>query len=238
MSVTCTNLTKRYFTKTAVDQVSMTFEPGHIYALLGPNGNGKSTLMKLLSGLTSRTSGEITVDGHPLSYRDKANIAFAPTESIFFDYMKIRDVGRYYQDYFRDFDPSCFQRLLVELELTPDMKVRTLSSGMLAKLKIAANLSRKASLILLDEPLNGIDLLTRESILHTIIAHADPSRAMVISSHMVEELEATVDTALFMKEGRLILSTDVETLREKEGLSLVDKYRQIYGHGELLKEAM
>ena len=98
-------------------------------------------------------------------------------------------------------------------------------------------MSRQAKLLLLDEPLNGIDLLTRESILKTLISHADPSRAMVISSHMVEELEPIVDTAVFMKEGRIVLQTDVESLREKEGLSIVEKYRQIYGNTDM-KEAI
>ncbi|MEE3356209.1 MAG: ABC transporter ATP-binding protein [Candidatus Weimeria sp.] len=237
MSVICKNLTKRYLFKTAVDQLNVTFEPGHIYALLGPNGTGKSTLMKMLCGLTTRTSGEILVEDHPFTYRDKANVAFAPTEFIFFDYMKISDVEKYYRDYFRDFDSNCFHRLLEELELSPSMKVKTLSSGMLAKLKIAATMSRQAKLLLLDEPLNGIDLLTRESILKTLISHADPSRAMVISSHMVEELEPIVDTAVFMKEGRIVLQTDVESLREKEGLSIVEKYRQIYGNTDM-KEAI
>lgn len=237
MSVTCTNITKRYFFKTALNNVSLSFEPGHIYALLGPNGSGKSTLMKILSGLTSKDNGEITVDGHPFTYRDKASIAFAPTEFIFFDYMKIKDVAAYYHDYFKDFDRACFFQMIHEFSLTPDMKVRTLSSGMLAKLKIAATMSRQARLLLLDEPLNGIDLLSREEILRTILSHADSSRAIVISSHMVEELEATVDTAIFMQEGNLVLCSDVETLREKEGVSIVEKYRQIYGT-TTMKEAI
>ena len=228
MKVQCTNLTKRYFTKTAVDHIELMLEPGHIYALLGPNGSGKSTLMKMISGLTAQTGGDILFDGERRSWRNKADVAYAPTEAFFFSYMSIRNVAEYYQDYFADFDRALFGKLLQEMDLTEDMKIKSLSSGMLAKMKIAVTLSRRAKVILLDEPLNGIDLISRDAIIKTIIGNAPEEGCVVISSHMVEELEKTVDYAIFMKDGKIALETDVEMLRETENKSVAEKYREIY----------
>ncbi|MCR5546335.1 MAG: ABC transporter ATP-binding protein [Lachnospiraceae bacterium] len=228
MKVQCSNLTKKYYTKTAVDHINVTFSEGHIYALLGPNGSGKSTLMKMISGLTSPSDGEISFDGEKQTWRSKADVAYAPTESFFFNYMSIKDVGNYYEDFFEDFDREIFLKLLQEMALSEDLKIKNLSSGMLAKMKIAVTLSRRAKMILLDEPLNGIDLMSRDTIIKTIIGYAPENGCVVISSHMVEELEKTVDYAIFMRDGSIVFETDVEQLREKERKSIVDKYREIY----------
>ncbi len=228
MKVQCNNLTKKYYTKTAVDHINLTFEPGHIYALLGPNGSGKSTLMKMISGLTTQNDGEILFDGEKQTWRNKADVAYAPTEAFFFSYMTIKNVAEYYDDFFADFDRALFQKLLQEVDLREEMKIKSLSSGMLAKMKIAVTLSRRAKMILLDEPLNGIDLMSRDAIIKTIIGYAPEDGSVVISSHMVEELEKTVDYAIFMREGSIAYETDVEELREKETKSIVDKYREIY----------
>ncbi|MCR4673406.1 MAG: ABC transporter ATP-binding protein [Lachnospiraceae bacterium] len=228
MKVECSNLTKKYYTKTAVDHINVTFSEGHIYALLGPNGSGKSTLMKMISGLTSPSNGDISFDGEKQTWRSKADVAYAPTESFFFNYMSIKDVGNYYEDFFEDFDRGIFVKLLQEMALSEDLKIKNLSSGMLAKMKIAVTLSRRAKMILLDEPLNGIDLMSRDTIIKTIIGYAPENGCVVISSHMVEELEKTVDYAIFMRDGSIVFHTDVEELREKEAKSIVDKYREIY----------
>lgn len=147
-----------------MDQIDLTLQDGHIYALLGPNGSGKFTLMKMISGLASPTSGNITLDGERISWKTKAKTAYAPTESFFFRYMTIGDAADYYADFFGDFDQNSFQEILKEMDLQEDMKMQSLSSGMAAKAKIALTLGRKAELVLLDEPLNGIDLLAREEI--------------------------------------------------------------------------
>lgn len=228
MKIQCEGLTKRYFAKRAVDQVNLELTGGHIYALLGPNGSGKSTLMKLLSGLVKKSEGSISVDGKQLDCRAREDISYTPTEPFFYSYMKVSDVAAYYDDFFKDFDKARFYDLIKNMELTPDMKVRSLSSGMLAKVKIAAAMARRSKLILLDEPFNGIDLLSRDALAKTIIGEMSEGSSLVISSHMVEELESLVDTAIFMKNGRIAEMCDVEGLRIKENKSIADKYREIY----------
>lgn len=228
MKIQCEGLTKRYFAKRAVDQVNLELTGGHIYALLGPNGSGKSTLMKLLSGLVKKSEGSISVDGKQLDCRAREDISYTPTEPFFYSYMKVSDVAAYYDDFFKDFDKARFYDLIKDMELTPDMKVRSLSSGMLAKVKIAAAMARRSKLILLDEPFNGIDLLSRDALAKTIIGEMSEGSSLVISSHMVEELESLVDTAIFMKNGRIAEMCDVEGLRIKENKSIADKYREIY----------
>jgi ABC-2 type transport system ATP-binding protein len=228
MKIQCEGLTKRYFAKRAVDQVNLELTGGHIYALLGPNGSGKSTLMKLLSGLVKKSEGSISVDGKQLDWRAREDISYTPTEPFFYSYMKVSDVAAYYDDFFKDFDRARFYDLIKDMELTPDMKVRSLSSGMLAKVKIAAAMARRSKLILLDEPFNGIDLLSRDALAKTIIGEMSEGSSLVISSHMVEELESLVDTAIFMKNGRIAEMSDVEGLRIKENKSIADKYREIY----------
>ena len=228
MKIQCEGLTKRYFAKRAVDQVNLELTGGHIYALLGPNGSGKSTLMKLLSGLVKKSEGSISVDGKQLDWRAREDISYTPTEPFFYSYMKVSDVAAYYDDFFKDFDKARFYDLIKDMELTPDMKVRSLSSGMLAKVKIAAAMARRSKLILLDEPFNGIDLLSRDALAKTIIGEMSEGSSLVISSHMVEELESLVDTAVFMKNGRIAEMCDVEGLRIKENKSIADKYREIY----------
>ena len=155
------NLTRRYMTRTAVDNVSLSLEPGRTYALLGPNGSGKTTLMKMIAGLTKPTSGTIEFDGTPVGVRTKAQIAYMPTENYFYNYMSIADAGRYYADFFSDFDSRRFAEALERMELEPKDKIRQLSSGMSAKLRLALILSRDARLMMFDEPLNGVDILTR-----------------------------------------------------------------------------
>ena len=228
MKIQCEGLTKRYFAKRAVDQVNLELTGGHIYALLGPNGSGKPTLMKLLSGLVKKSEGSISVDGKQLDWRAREDISYTPTEPFFYSYMKVSDVAAYYDDFFKDFDRARFYDLIKDMELTPDMKVRSLSSGMLAKVKIAAAMARRSKLILLDEPFNGIDLLSRDALAKTIIGEMSEGSSLVISSHMVEELESLVDTAIFMKNGRIAEMCDVEGLRIKENKSIADKYREIY----------
>ena len=228
MKIQCEGLTKRYFAKRAVGQVNLELTGGHIYALLGPNGSGKSTLMKLLSGLVKKSEGSISVDGKQLDWRAREDISYTPTEPFFYSYMKVSDVAAYYDDFFKDFDRARFYDLIKDMELTPDMKVRSLSSGMLAKVKIAAAMARRSKLILLDEPFNGIDLLSRDALAKTIIGEMSEGSSLVISSHMVEELESLVDTAVFMKNGRIAEMCDVEGLRIKENKSIADKYREIY----------
>ena len=227
----CVNVVKRYGGKFAVNGMSVAIEDAHIYGLLGPNGSGKSTWMKMAAGLIVPDEGEMTLDGVKISAETKKHIAYMPTEGYFYSYMKIKDVGRYYQDFFDDFDAQQFEKLIADMDLEMNMKVRNLSSGMMAKLKIAVTMARKAKIYLLDEPLNGIDLLARDEIMKSILEAVDPDVTLVVSSHLVDELERVADAALFMKDGHLVEQCMVEELRISRHKSVVDLYREIYGHG-------
>lgn len=226
--IKCEHLVKKYISTTAVSDLSLEIVSGNIYALLGPNGSGKSTLMKMIAGLTKPTSGSITFDNRPLSYKAKAHIAYMPTEAYFFNYMTCRDVGKYYDDFFEDFSFTKYMELLQKLDLNPKLKVREMSSGMMAKLKIAATLSRNAEVIMLDEPLNGIDIIARETIINTIVSNITDDTAVLMSSHLVDELKKIIDHAIFIKDGTCVLQGNAEELRIKQGKSIVDMYKEIY----------
>lgn len=224
----CKDLVKYYRGNTAVNHLNVRLETGKIYALLGPNGSGKTTFMKMIAGLVKPSSGEILFEGEPIGKSSKAQIAYMPTESYFYPYMTGKDVGNYYHDFFEDFSPERYFRYLENMELNPGQKVSKMSSGMMAKLKIAVTLSREARLIMLDEPLNGIDLIARDKIIRTILDTYNPSKTYVLSSHLVEELEKVIDHALFIKKGELVLGGDAEALRMDQGKSIVELYREIY----------
>ncbi len=222
------NVTKRYGGKPAVYDLSMNLEPGHIYGLLGPNGSGKSTWMKMMSGLIVPDEGSILLDAVKIGPSAKEQIVYMPTEPYFYGYMKIRDVGNFLFDFYEGFDLNLWEKLLNRMGMQEHLKVTQLSSGMAAKLKVAAALSRRAKYYLLDEPLNGIDLLTRDAIIETIIECMSEQSSLVISSHLVEELEKVIDRVIFMKEGQLILAGDVDEIRAERNQSIVELYKEIY----------
>ena len=163
------DVTKRYGSEWAVRGVCLSLGKGRLAALLGPNGSGKTTLMKMVAGLVRPTSGEILFDGVPVGVSTKRHIAYMPTEAYFYGYMTALDAGKYYRDFFRDFSMERYQNMLQEEKLDSALKIRAMSSGMMAKLKLALAFSRDSRLVMLDEPLNGIDILAR--------AHAQADRA-------------------------------------------------------------
>ncbi len=221
------NLVKKFGSKTAVDDISFAVEPGKTYLLLGPNGSGKTTWMKIAATLTKPTSGDVYLDGEPVGINSRKKISYMPTESYFYNWMRVADVGTYYRDFFEDFDTEKFKEMLARLDLAPDARVRDLSSGMNAKLRLAASMSRYASVYLLDEPLNGIDLVARDQVLDAVIGAMTPDAAIVISSHLVEEVESIASTAVFIRHGKILEIRDTEDLRDQAGLSLADRYRQL-----------
>lgn len=223
-----TNLTKKYGSKLAVNDVSLTIQPGKTYALLGPNGSGKTTLMKMVAGLAKPSSGEIRYEGMPIGPATKAAIAYMPTESYFYNYMTLMDAGKYYRDFFKDFDMNRFEEMLKRMDLNPKDKIRQLSSGMNAKLRLALTLSRDAQLMMFDEPLNGVDILTRAQVVAEIIRARQQGRSMLISTHLVDELDEYIDAAIYMKHGVIERMGDRDELA-KEG-TLTDLYLRIYGN--------
>lgn len=219
---------KRYLGKQAVKDVDMVWEDGRIYALLGPNGSGKTTFMKMVAGLVKPTTGELYYDGKKIGVESKRKVAYMSTEPFFYSYMNVKHVGKYYADFFEDFSMARYEELIARMDLKMTDKAKELSSGLAAKLKIAATLARDAQFYMLDEPLNGIDIIARESIIQTIVEAAGEGKTIVISSHLVDELEPIVDSVVFMKQGSVILAGDAEEIRTERGKSIVDLYKEVY----------
>ena len=225
----CEGIVKKYMSTTAIENISVDILPGKIYALLGPNGSGKTTLMKIITGLIKPTQGLVTLDGVSVSPATKAHVSYMPTENYFYSYMTTKDIGNFYKDFYEDFDMKLYQKLLVDLNLDNlKTKVSNMSSGMMAKLKVAVAISRRSSVTLLDEPLNGIDIIAREKIITTIIENFNPKTTYLISSHLVDELEKIIDSAIFIKNGLVVECGDAEQLRQTYDKTIVDMYRQIY----------
>lgn len=228
MILQTTDLSKKFSGKFAVYQANITIEPGKIYGLLGPNGSGKSTLMKMVAGLFHPNEGTIQVMGEPIGVNSKDHVAYMSTEPYFYPYMTIKTVGQYHKDFYKDFSLEKFEKLIADMNLDMKMKVSALSSGMASKLKIAATMSRKAKLYMLDEPLNGIDLVARDQIMNAIVENATEDTSLIISSHLVDELEKVLDDVIFIKEGQIVIVGSAEQVREDNGKSIVDMYKEVY----------
>lgn len=226
----CENLVKVYSGCRAVDGLNLELDAGRIYALLGPNGSGKSTFMKMVVGLIKPTEGKIYLDGEEISDKTRARITYMPTENYFYNYMRIKDIASFYKDFYEDFDEDRMYGLLDRMELHFDGKVRNMSTGMLAKLKVAVAMARNSRVILLDEPLNGIDIIAREQVMNTITGYNNEDKIIIVSSHLVDELEHAAGGAVFIKYGRVVMAGNTEDIRSyNDNKSLVDLYKEIYG---------
>lgn len=222
------NLAKSFGRKHAVRDADITIEKGKIYGLLGPNGSGKSTLMKMIAGLFYPTKGEAKIENTPVGTSTKQYVSFMSTEQFFYKYMTIDQVGKFYSDFYEDFVINRFRHLIDFMELDLKMKVGSLSSGMGAKLRVAATMSRNALLYMLDEPLNGIDMIAQEKIINTIIQQLNENNAILISSHLISLMENLLDNILFIKDGFIVLQGNAENIREKRGKSVVEIYREVF----------
>lgn len=223
------NLTKKYYNKTALQNVNLAFERGKIYGLLGPNGSGKTTLMKVIAGLHKQSSGEIFINEKPLSYETKAFVSYLPTDNFLYDSFKVKDIIKFYSDMYSDFNKEKALDILKN-NVEEDIKISKLSSGMTGKLKVALALSRNADIYLLDEPLNGVDVLARDVIMDLIVKEYNENKVIIISSHLVSETEKIFDSAIFLKDGNIELSGDAEELRQSYGQSIENIYKEIYNH--------
>ena len=217
-------LTKRFGKKTALDSVTLPLEAGHVYAMLGPNGSGKTTWMKLAASLLKPDAGEMLFRGRPVGIDSRRYVAYMSTEPFFYRWMTARDVGLFFRRFYEDFEPEAYAGLLARFELEERMRVSELSSGMMAKLKVAATLARSADVWLLDEPFNGIDLIARDDIADAILERLEADRLIVLSSHLVEELASVCDRAVFMRDSHLLAVTDMRA----SSRGMTEIYREIY----------
>ena len=218
-------VTKAFGSKVAIDHVSLSLEPGHIYAMMGPNGSGKTTWMKLAAGLLKPTSGAVYFNGRPVSIQSRKEVAYVSTEPYFYAWMSVLDAGKYYQDFFADFSMDRYRGLLQEMGVQEKVKITSLSSGLTAKMKMAVTLARDARVYMMDEPFNGIDLLARDEIRDIVLRTATPDKMMLISSHLVEEMENIADKVVFIREGKLVEVRDLKEMLDTEGKTMSDRYR-------------
>ena len=223
------NLSKKYNGRTALDHVNVEMGDGKIYAFLGPNGSGKTTFMKILASLTKQSEGELLLDGKSLSIQSRADVAYLPTETHAYPFMTVGEFGEYYKTFFKDFDEIRYKSWVERMKIPFRTPFKVLSSGMDKKVRVAATLAREAKVLILDEPFNGVDLLAREEIEKMILEVMSDDRTIILSSHLVEEVESYVNFALFFDEGRLLAMEDVEELRSSRGMSITDRYRELLG---------
>lgn len=226
--VKVSSLNKTYFRKKALDNFNLELEEGKILGLLGPNGSGKSTFLKILAGLLRESSGEVLVDGHEVGVYTKSIVSYLPDKNYIYKWMKIKDAMGYFKDFYEDFDYEKAVELLKFMNLEAESRVTSLSKGMLEKLHLTLVLSRKARLYILDEPLGGVDPTTREKILDTIINNFSEKSSMIITTHLVNDIERLFDDVLFISNGKNVLSGNAEELRNQRDMSIDSLYREVF----------
>ncbi|MDD4170098.1 MAG: ABC transporter ATP-binding protein [Desulfotomaculaceae bacterium] len=218
-----TNVTKKYLGRVALDNVSFDLPRGKIAALVGPNGSGKSTILKLTAGLVHPTKGSVTVLGKTANRRIAGEVAYLSESDILYPFFTVEETIKFNAGLFADFDRQKAKEILSFMHLEPDQKVKHLSKGNRGRLKILLALSRRAPLILMDEPLSGLDPLVRDSIIKSMISHLDlQEQTVLMSTHEVSEVEPVLDLVMSINEGHIMAIEEVENIREQYGLSLVD----------------
>ncbi|KAA5806039.1 MULTISPECIES: ABC transporter ATP-binding protein [Thermoanaerobacterium] len=222
------NLTKNYYSKKALKGINIELEEGKILGLLGPNGSGKTTFIKIAAGILRPTSGEILIDGQEPGIYTKSIVSYLPDINYLYKWMKIRDAINFFKDFYADFDIEKSKRLLDFMMLDENDKVTSLSKGMLEKLNLTLVLSRNAKLYIFDEPLGGIDPNTREKIIDAIIDNIREDSSMIISTHLVRDIERLFDDVAFISDGEIILKGNAEELRMERNKSIDEIFREVY----------
>ncbi len=223
-----TNLTKRYGALAALSDISLELPQGKIVGLLGPNASGKTTLIKLIAGLLTPTSGSISVCGKPIGVETKALVSYLPDRPYFDRNIKVSEQLDFFQDFYQDFDRGRAEGMLKTLGIPTDARFKTLSKGTKEKVQLVLVMSRQARLYLLDEPIGGVDPATRDFILSTIVNNYDPSATILISTHLIADVENTLDEFLFLLNGRIVRYGSVDQVREETGKSLDELFREVF----------
>ena len=222
----CRNLTKKFGNFTALKQIDLKLERGRIIGLLGPNGSGKTTLIKLLNGLLVPTEGEILVNGKAPCPETKAKVSYLPDNNYLSSWMSVHQMINYYGDFYADFDKQKAYDMLANLGLDPKQRFKTMSKGMKEKVQLVLVMSRNADLYCLDEPIGGVDPATRDYILRTIITNYAEDSTVLISTHLISEVEKVLDEAIFIKQGEVVRHSSVEEIRNTYNSSVDALFRE------------
>lgn len=226
--IKCTNLNKSFDNKKILKNINVNIQNGKIIGLLGKNGSGKTTFIKLINDLLTPTSGEILINGKKISPETKNIIAYLPERSYLDKTMKISEVLTYFEDFYDNFNKQKAIKLLKDLGLNKEMKLSKMSKGMLEKLGLILVMSRKAKLYILDEPLGGVDPATRDYILDTILSNFEEDSSVIISTHLISDIEKVLDEVIFINNGEIILHEETDKLRTKENASIDEIFRRMF----------
>ena len=224
----CRELGKRFGTTQALDGVNLTVMPGRVVGLLGPNGSGKTTLIKLINGLLTPTAGEVSICGLRPGKESKAIVSYLPDRPCLPEWMNVRQLLEYYADFFADFDRARAADMMARLSVHEELRISQMSKGTKEKVQLILVMSRRARLYLLDEPIGGVDPATRDYILDTIIRNYDENASVVISTHLISDVENVLDDVIFLREGKVSLQASVDDLREQYGKSVDALFREVF----------
>ena len=222
------NVHKKYLSHPVLEGVGFSIPRGKIVGLLGPNGCGKTTILKLISGLLQLNEGEIRINGICPGQQTKSMISYLPERSYLNDWMKISDILNLFSDFYADFDRERAEQMLTDLKISKEEKLKTMSKGTKEKVQLILVMSRRASLYLLDEPIGGVDPATREYILHTILKNFDENSSILITTHLIQDVETIFDQVLFLNQGKIVIDGEVDEIREKYGKSIDGLFREVF----------
>lgn len=222
------NLSKFYGRKKALNSVSLSLNGGKIVGLLGPNGSGKTTMLKLINGLLYPNEGEILIEGERISPATKSKVSFLPDKDYIPKWMKIYELFDYYADFYSDFDRQKAENMLADLKIDKNDRAGSLSKGNMEKLQLILQMSRNAKIYLLDEPIGGVDPAARQYILDTIIKSYNPESLLIISTHLISDIERILDEVIFINRGEISLHSSVDEIRENKKMSVDEYFREVY----------
>lgn len=226
--LTCKKLTKKYGYKTALNEIDLELESGKIIGLLGPNGSGKTTLIKLINGLLTPSSGELLIKGNKPSVQTKKVVSYLPERTYFNDYMTVEEIINMFQDFYEDFSMEKAREMLSSLGIQTKDRLKTLSKGTKEKIQLILVMSREADLYVLDEPIAGVDPAARDYILKTIITNYREESTILISTHLISDIENVLDEIIFIKDGNITLHSSVDEIRTNEGKSVDTLFREVF----------
>lgn len=224
----CVNLSKRYGSIDALDCINLTIESGKIIGLLGPNGSGKTTLIKLINGLLTPTNGALYINGYKPGVETKKIVSYLPDNNFLNSWMTAEQIINLFSEFYEDFRPNLALEMLEKLGVAKDMRLKNLSKGNKEKVCLILIMSRNAKLYVLDEPIAAVDPATRDYIVSTIINNYNPDASVIISTHLIADIEPALDEAIFINQGRIVLHKSVDEIREENGKSVDELFREVF----------